>query len=73
MVSPEVRSAERTSPIGSAVSAVSAEDGRFVSVDSGRDGKLRSGGDFSEAGVGLASVAGDTGGRQEVRHRKRRQ
>ncbi len=70
VVSPKVRSAERISPIGSAVSEVSGEEGLFVGLDAGSGGSWSSGLGFARVGRGAESPGGKVGGRQEVKARK---
>ena len=70
VVSPEVRSAERTLPMGSAASEVSGEDSLFVGLDPGSGGSRSSGAGFGGVQQGPASFEATVRGRQEVRPKK---
>jgi hypothetical protein len=67
VASPGVRSAERTSPIGSEFSEDSVEEGAFV--DAGGDGEVgrESGAGFEWAGLSTSWFGWGVGGRQEER------
>ena len=69
VVSPGVRSAERASPMGSAASEVSGEEGLVVSIETGAESSLRCGDGFARTGGGVTPIGGVVG-RQEVRSTK---
>jgi hypothetical protein len=70
VVSPGVRSAERTSPMGSEVSEVSGEEGLFVSIDTVAESSRGFGAGCAWFRGGTVSLCFGVVGRQEVRNRK---
>ena len=72
MVSPGVRSAERTSPIGSGFAEESVGEDLFVGVNPGLAGKGGFEGEFELSEMGIGLVGEEDGGRQEKRPNKRK-